>query len=32
LLVIACIPMAALMGPSIIPQGDPFEPAGTEHG
>jgi len=32
LLVIACIPMAALMGPSIIPQGDPFEAAGTEQG
>ena len=32
LLVIACIPMTALMGPSIVSQGDPFEAAGTERG
>ncbi|HET7682012.1 MAG TPA: HWE histidine kinase domain-containing protein, partial [Xanthobacteraceae bacterium] len=32
LLVIACIPMTALMGPSIVPQGDPFEAAGTDRG
>jgi two-component sensor histidine kinase len=30
LLMIACIPMSALMEPSIVPQGDPFEAAGTE--
>ena len=30
LLVIACIPMSALMGPSIVPQDDRFEPADTE--
>jgi len=29
LLVIACIPMSALMGPSIVPQGDSFEAAGA---
>ena len=32
LLVIACIPMSALMEPSIVPQGDPVEAAGTERG
>jgi len=29
LLVIACIPMSALMGPSIVPQSDSFEAAGA---
>jgi two-component sensor histidine kinase len=32
LLMIACIPMSALMEPSIVPQGDPVEAAGTERG
>ena len=32
LLVIACIPMTALMGPSIVPQSDPLEAAGPERG
>jgi two-component sensor histidine kinase len=30
LLMIACIPMSALMGPSIVPQVDRFEPADTQ--
>jgi hypothetical protein len=32
LLMIACIPMSALMEPSIVPQGAPVDAAGTERG